>query len=57
MLLYVGEYFACMYVHNMCAWYSWSEEGVRSPGTGVTEDCVLGIEPGSSERAASALNY
>ena len=35
--------------------------GVGSPGTGVKDSCdcrvILGIEPRSSERAASALNH
>jgi hypothetical protein len=36
------------------------EDGVRTPGPGVIDDCelawVLRIAPGSSGRAASALN-
>lgn len=40
-----------------------SEEGVRSPATGVTDDCksvivwMLGVVSVSSARAVSALNY
>ena len=46
-------YLSLSYVH-------WCE-GVRSPGTGVTDNCdlyvSLGIELGSSVRAPSALNF
>jgi hypothetical protein len=51
--------FAYMSVYHMCAWgLKRSEEGIRSPGTGVKEGCkllcqwVLGIKPGSSGRSA-----
>ena len=31
---------ACMYVYHVCAWCLWRpEEGIRSPGTGVTDGC------------------
>jgi hypothetical protein len=31
---------ACMHVYHGHTWYLWkSEEGVRSPGTGVTDGC------------------
>ena len=53
---------ACMYVYHVHAWCPPSpEEGVRCPGTGVTDSykpsCFLGIKSGSSWRAASALEH
>lgn len=38
-LFYVCEYSACgMYAHHIYAWCLWkSEEGIRSPGTGVID--------------------
>ena len=50
-----------MYVHHMHAWYFRTpEEGVTSPGTGITGQLgstmwVPGIEPRSSGGAAGAL--
>ena len=50
---------ACVYVYHVSAWYlQKSEEGIKSPGTGVTDSCKpCGCwEPNvSSARAASAL--
>ena len=57
-LVFTHVLLARMYVCTctVCAWYPCrSEEGVRSSGTGFTM-WRLGIEPGSSGRAASALN-
>lgn len=39
-----------------------SEEGIKFPGTGVTEGCEISVwaletEPGSSARTAKALGY
>lgn len=36
----VGALIACMSVHRIHVWFLWrSEEGVRSPETGVTGGC------------------
>ena len=36
----MGILHVCMYVHHMCAWCQRrSEEGIRSPGTGVMDSC------------------
>lgn len=48
--------------HHKDACYPWrQEEGIASPQTGVTPGCEppagLGIEPGSSTRAAGSLNH
>lgn len=41
--------------------YPWkSEEGIRSPGSGVVDDCestLVGIKPGSSTTAAGTLTH
>lgn len=35
-ILCVGVF--CLYMHHVCAWRSWrSEEGIGSPGTGLTD--------------------
>lgn len=56
----VYEYVVCsmclnVYLCALCMRYPWKpEEGIRFPGTGVTDDCelpamwVFEIEPGSS---------
>lgn len=45
-------------VYLVCAWcLKMSEEGTESPRARVTTMVVLGIEPGSCERVASALNH
>jgi hypothetical protein len=46
-----------IYLCVLCPWKS--EEGIRSPGTGVPDPLqatkwVLGIKPGSSERPSSS---
>lgn len=49
------------HVHGYCWWRT--EEGVRSPGTGITDSCelscmcVLGIKSRSSNRTVSSLNH
>lgn len=36
----VGVLLVCMYVHHMCAWsLKRPEEGLRSPGTVLQDDC------------------
>ena len=52
----------CLHVFHTCIWcLPRSEEGVRAPGTGVTdghEHCsMLGIEEVLSESAARALRH
>lgn len=55
-------YFMCLcvrvlQVHQVHAWYPRRpEEGVRVPGTRVTDSFVLRTEPGSSARAAGVFN-
>lgn len=55
---------ACMCVHSMHVWgLRRSEEGVGSPGTGVTDGCeppcgwMLKTERGPSVRAVTALDH
>ena len=52
----VGVLPACVPVHPGTWYPRRPEEGVRCPRTGVIM-WVLGIEPKSSKRAASALNH
>lgn len=52
----------CTYMYRMCFWCLWvSEEGVKSPGTAVWQLWaairVLGVDPGFSERVATALSH
>lgn len=52
----------CKSAYHIHAWCPWRpEDGVGFPRTGVTFSCELscelGIEPGSSSRAASILNH
>lgn len=36
----MGALPACVSVPHICAWYfSWPEEGIRSPGSGVADSC------------------
>lgn len=54
---YINVLPECMYVHHMGAWCSQrSEEGIRMPGT-VRFRVDVGIEPGSSATARSALKW
>lgn len=53
-------FYVCAHpVHVWCLWKS--ENGVRSPGPGVIDDCqtllVLRAKPGSSVRVASVVNH
>jgi hypothetical protein len=51
-----------MFIRHMCAWSLWwSEEGIRSPRTGVTGGCepMYGcweLNPGPVQGGVSALN-
>jgi hypothetical protein len=59
-----GYYFLIIFLFILCALVSCLHaclnEGISSPATGVADSCelpwVLGIEPESSRRAASALS-
>lgn len=60
--MFMGILSTCMPVHHMSMWCLWRpEEAIGSHGTRVTVDrpslWVLGIEPKSSGRVASALNH
>ena len=38
----MGVLFACLSMYHVCAWCLWwPEEGIGSPGTGVTDSCEL----------------
>lgn len=58
-----GTLLVYMYMHHMHAWCLWeTEEGVRSPETGATDDCQLQMsglrtKPGILGRAARTLNH
>lgn len=58
------HYFMCaclhiyiMYVHRMRAVPTEPEEGTRDPRIRIVNDFVVGIEPGSTARAASTLDH
>jgi hypothetical protein len=53
----IGVLLACLSVHHVHVWCLWRpEEGVGFPRI-PPELKVIGTEPGSSGRAASALNH
>lgn len=45
----------CVHVHHVCAILTEAREGIISPLRATTH--VLGIQVGSSTKAASALNH
>lgn len=59
-ILYVGMFclHGCLCITRL-QYLSWPEEGVESPGTGVTVSCHVGveIEQESFERVVNALDH
>lgn len=48
---------ACMYVHHVCAcWCRWRpEEGIESPGTGVTDGMSCSVGSGSQTHSSTKI--